>query len=624
MSQHQENQPRQRKNIGWVLAALALGAVLVLLGAGLLPGLVALAHPLAGLYFFLMEALFYYIPSNSGILLVSGVCLGLALLLAAVRRFATERLGRPLWTAVEIIWGALAVLALVAQAYLIAFAFLAEKIYFPLLFLACLLIAVLTRRVMKSDAETKREAPVLFFLFFIALYLFLAMVAGHLATPLVHRAAALLGGLSCTGGLTYRVVALVLLWLPFLVFMLRIKRWPGWIGYLIYGPVLISPVALALPTMVAVYFAGALAAVSLTAAARADGHRFIDWPAPKPQALFGRVLVVSLLALNAVVVHYAAYTWHCRPESQSEAVTRVSRTTGVFDLATNGAGDLLIASLREPQGVIAVDLTTGEEREVLDFRQSDGEISRTEPETLLPLDDGRRFLLLVAAAEDETQNRVAVLDDRGNVRRYLDELPQTGISDFVTDGQGRVYVSTEFENRIFVLDEKTLKVVDRFQWGEAETNRIHVEPSLGRIFSLGLWTDPYLRSWDLQNGGETAALAIGTRSWDMAYDPQTKRLFIPRLLSGKVLVVDAQTLRILDRWPVGFGARPAAVDAERRLLYVGNMYDGSVTVFNIDDGRQVFRTHLGGYLKSLHVDARTHRVYAGCTCGIYFLDPDRF
>ena len=247
--------------------------------------------------------------------------------------------------------------------------------------------------------------------------------------------------------------------------------------------------------------------------------------------------------------------------------------------------------------------------------------SWVEPENLLRLPGQDRFLLLKAVSDDQESNQVALLDKNGEQLRTLDELRQTGVSDLALDGRGRVYFSTEFHGSIYVFDAQRLRRQQTIHWPEAETNKILITPDQQRIFSLGLWSDPLLRAMDLPSQREVAALDVGTLSWDMVYDAKSRRVFLPKFISGEVLVVGVEErLEVEHRWDAGFGARTVDLDPALRLLYVGAMYGGTVTVLSADSGDRRLQLRLGGHIKGLTVDRRTHKAYVGCDCGIYEID----
>ena len=100
--------------------------------AGVFSAFAPVLHPMMALYFFLMECLFYFAASNISILVISAFCLFLAVVLRVAGDPISRRFGASGKIAVGITWGFLFLLALFAGLYVIAFAFLSQKIYFLL------------------------------------------------------------------------------------------------------------------------------------------------------------------------------------------------------------------------------------------------------------------------------------------------------------------------------------------------------------------------------------------------------------------------------------------------------------------------------------------------------------
>ena len=575
----------------------------------------------AKLYFFSMEALFWHARTGEAIVAISVLVLGLALL----SRVDTGRLAAKLEPHHALLvrrgyWGLLALPVLVAQVYLVAFATRAQPLWFGVLLSGAAGFELAARRKTEQRAgvaPSLAAVPVQHLVLLLATYLFLGMVVGHLATPLVHAAAAAQAAISRSSDLEYKLSIAILLLLPMSMLIhrvaCRVERW-WWAGVLVG----LIGVLFACPVTVATYGFSVIVAGLTILALQQDGFRAIGLLHPSPRLLAARLLVLSLLALNAVTVHYALAVWRC-PRDLPPGVRLLTTEPGTFDLATLRGGSELLVSLREPRQVLLLDVATGNvvERVVTSgWIESTGSVfSWVEPENLLAVEGAT--LLLLAVSDDENANRIVALGEDLRPERLVEGIRDTSISDMVTDAAGRLFVSTEFEEQVYVLAQESLAVTGALVWPEAETNKILGVAESDRLYSLGLWSDRRLRAVDLRTGTEIATLDVGTHSWDMAYDPEQDRLFVPKLLSGDVLVVDAASLSLVDRWPAGFGARPVEVDPIRRLLYVGNMYDGRVRVFDLDTGDSVLDTRLGGYIKGLTVDPTTHKAYTGCACGVF-------
>ncbi len=603
-----------------LLAVFGLGSVLDVLKP--------IAQALTGFYFFLSEILFWYASSNEAVLAVAVVVFALPIavkILDLIYGQSPPRFVSTIKAALSIF---ICFIALIAVCYLAAFSLMTQRLYLIFVLVAAIVISETLHRIDKNreakhSEPATRRVPFAVILTFVFIYLFLGMVSGHLATPVVHAVSAFMAKTSAYNPIYYRLMAAFVFVLPYCAWLPKLFRQSEPKRKFLPALLTLAPfLTIFFPTLIAVYGAGAIGALILIYAMSRSGHLAIRLLSFDPRIAFTRTLMIALLFFNAMSVHYFAVMWNCADAGKNQDSMRlISREAGAFDFAVENGQ--VLASLREPRRLISIDTHTGTQRTLVDTRKlgkgTGHVLSTVEPETLLPIKDGR-FLLLTAVSDDEEQNRVAVIDRDGKFEGYIEDLPQTSISDFVTDPSGRIFVSTEFDDQVFVLDPETLNVLRTYQWHGAETNKIIAAGNLDRLFSLGLWRDPAIRAMDMATGRETAHRDIGTRSWDMAYDPLQNRLYVPRFLSGRLLILNAADLSLLTAWNVGFSARPIAVDPQKRLLYTATMYGGCLLAFNLDTGQKVFDRQIGGHIKSIRIDPATRKAYTGCNCGIYEID----
>lgn len=628
MQKKSDNKSDGPKIINFIATVMFALVALITLAGNLLPPLQGLSGQLKAFYFFLMEFLFYYAGSNEAIIFISIIVLTLALAAKPIGTKLLNAQNHALGALGHLLWFFSSVLAILAQTYIIAFALLTNPLYFviaTIVFLASGFIIhgkkSLGPFTAKKEEPPFYKVPATFLILYVAIHLYLAAVAGHLATPIVHYAAKYMSGLSQSFYIVYNLAIYISLAIPVFVWVPFLKR-----ENKIKGIVFIFlPIPLVfIPSAIAPYIMGIAVAVLCACFLATSGFRPVGWLHFHPADIFKRLVALSLLALNVMVVHYAVNIYRC-PNSMDNGVRKISGTAGVFDMVLTPS-DKILASIREERRFVSVNVSNGVEVE--HFRTEDiipgtgSYLSWSEPETLLSIQGGTKYLLLIAVSDDENLNKVAILDGNYKAAAFINELPQAGVSDFVSDGQGSLYFSTEFEDKIYVVDENSLAVTGQIQWPGAETNRILVDASSGVIYSLGLWSDPMLRLYDMKAQKEDDAVFVGTKSWDMAYSPKGGgTLYIPKMLSGNVLMVDASALQIKGAWSMGFGARPVEYDSQNGIIWVGNMYRGTVAAFSEAENRKFFETYIGGYIKSLKIDPETSKAYVGCTCGIFEIDP---
>jgi DNA-binding beta-propeller fold protein YncE len=149
------------------------------------------------------------------------------------------------------------------------------------------------------------------------------------------------------------------------------------------------------------------------------------------------------------------------------------------------------------------------------------------------------------------------------------ELADTIPEGAVADGKGRIYVNLEGKGALEVVDVKTWK-------------------------SVAVWP-----------------LAPCERPTGIAYDKASNRIF--SACGGSSVVVDAATGKVVASLASGTrGVDAMGWDAARRLLYIPNGGDGTVTVVHQDSPDKyttlaAVPTFAGA--KTLTVDPRTHNVY---------------
>ena len=298
------------------------------------------------------------------------------------------------------------------------------------------------------------------------------------------------------------------------------------------------------------------------------------------------------------------------------SLTRLSPMDGTFDLEPTLDGKHLVVSRREPQEVVVLRLSDGEVLHRMSTRsENDTLFDHTEPETLVSA-GGPNVLLLLASSDSEEGNQLVRFDASiGTMSGRLLGLGE-GVSDMRRDREGGIWISTEFRGRIAQVDPRALTVLSDREIRGAETNAIAVDVNGSRAWSVGLWSDAFLRRVDLVTGEQKAAAHLGTRQWDLAWDPASDRIYVPRLVEGVVEVRDADSLEQVGVWDVGFGARPIEVSADGRFLVVGNLYTGELLGWDLTTAERTLRARIGGHIKGLRLDA-SGRVLAGSNCGVF-------
>jgi DNA-binding beta-propeller fold protein YncE len=107
-------------------------------------------------------------------------------------------------------------------------------------------------------------------------------------------------------------------------------------------------------------------------------------------------------------------------------------------------------------------------------------------------------------------------------------------------------------------------------------------------------------------------LTPGTRPTGLALDREHRRLFSVCSGSQSMVVLDADSGKVLARLPIGRGSDGCAFDPERGLAYSSNGGDGTLTVVReAEPGRYgvvaTIPTQQGA--RTMALDPKTHRIY---------------
>jgi DNA-binding beta-propeller fold protein YncE len=108
------------------------------------------------------------------------------------------------------------------------------------------------------------------------------------------------------------------------------------------------------------------------------------------------------------------------------------------------------------------------------------------------------------------------------------------------------------------------------------------------------------------------SLAPGTRPTGLALDREHRRLFSVCSASQSMVVLDADSGKVLARLPIGRGSDGCGFDPERGLAYSSNGGDGTLTaVREAAPGRfavvATIPTQQGA--RTMTLDPKTHRIY---------------
>jgi hypothetical protein len=132
------------------------------------------------------------------------------------------------------------------------------------------------------------------------------------------------------------------------------------------------------------------------------------------------------------------------------------------------------------------------------------------------------------------------------------------------------------------------------------------------------WFSPYLLEVDLDAMQVARRKWIGFSSFGAAIGPDGL-VYVAQMFLRRVQAIEPSSLEIVRTIRAGYGPRDLDFDPERRLLLIGNYYDGTVDVVSLADGRRLNRVFVGTLLRGLWFDPGRDRLYVAAGCGVNWL-----
>jgi YVTN family beta-propeller protein len=174
-------------------------------------------------------------------------------------------------------------------------------------------------------------------------------------------------------------------------------------------------------------------------------------------------------------------------------------------------------------------------------------------------------------------------------------------------------------NRVFVSHRTQIDVVDATQGkvvgqvpGIGESHDVVTVPSLGR----GYADDAAAKTvvvFDLKTLAKIASAPVGIDADAMAYDPQTKRVFVMNADGNSISAIDAVTNQSLKTVPLG-GAPEMAVADGRGKLFINIASTNEIVAFDTAALAITARWPLAGCESphGLAIDTAAHRLFVSC------------
>ncbi len=274
-------------------------------------------------------------------------------------------------------------------------------------------------------------------------------------------------------------------------------------------------------------------------------------------------------------------------------------------------------------------------------------IAGTEGWDYVTLDESSRRLYVSHGTQ------VEVLDvDKGNPVGIIADTPGVhGIA--IATGMNRGFTSNGREDKVSVFDTKTLKLIKKIDVGKGPDG-IYYHPGAKRIFTnnhgshditaIDAATGEVAGTVKVKGDGEQAVIGadgliyvnledtaevvsfdantlavrkrfpigVAKTPTGLAYDAKTNRLFIGTRAEPKMVVMDADTGKVVGSFPIGKGVDFASFDTAARLIFFSCGGDGLISVFHERSADQYedagsIKTQVSA--KTMAFDAKKKKIY---------------
>lgn len=235
----------------------------------------------------------------------------------------------------------------------------------------------------------------------------------------------------------------------------------------------------------------------------------------------------------------------------------------------------------------------GRREEILVIRDGDGEVTGTIPVNFTPGQD------------PEAAGHKPINGCRNLFEILLDPAAK------------RIYALCEVSHSLVRLDAETGQVTGYLELPGRDAYDMVLDPVRRRLFVTDYWSRT-LSVVEVEGFTLEKSIPIGWSSFGIVLAGD--RVFVARPLASEVVVVDADELKVVGRFPAGYGVRDLEVDEERGILYAGNYFEGTLDAIALDGGRRLRRVFVGKLLRGLLVDPDYDRLYLAVGCGVKTID----
>ena len=222
---------------------------------------------------------------------------------------------------------------------------------------------------------------------------------------------------------------------------------------------------------------------------------------------------------------------------------------------------------------------------------------------------------------------IKVIDaDTGNLIGNITGLKQDhGVA--LADEFGRGFISDGAQGKVIIFDLKTLKVIGEAKAAD-DADCVVYDPAWKRVFVME--GDPNSATViDAKSGSVVRTIELGG-SPEFAVADGKGTVYINLESKSEVIALDSSTLEIKSRWPVAPAGGPTAlaIDIQHRRLFSAGRNPQMLVVMDADSGKVLQSFPISGGVDAAAYDPGTGLVFASTREGMIHIfhedSPDKF
>ena len=181
---------------------------------------------------------------------------------------------------------------------------------------------------------------------------------------------------------------------------------------------------------------------------------------------------------------------------------------------------------------------------------------------------------------------IKVIDaDNGSAVGTIGGLKQThGVA--IASEFGRGFITDGAQGKVIIFDLKTLKAIGEAK-ADKDADSVAYDPASKRVFVMN--GDPNSATViDAKSGGVVGTIALGGGP-EFAVADGKGTVFVNIEDKSELVAIDSSTLKIKSRWPVAPAGAPTALamDTEHRRLFSAGRKPQNVVVLDADSGKVI-------------------------------------